>query len=73
MTLDQKIDRMEYIAKSTEFMPEYSTKSKEGALALIRKVGKDAKEVSLRTLISVTKIAESNKDWEDLATYMLTA
>ena len=73
MTLDQKIDRMEFIAKSEEFMPEYSTKSKTAALALIRKVGKDAKEVSLRTLISVTKIAESNKDWEDLATYMLTA
>jgi len=73
MTLDQKIDRMEYISKSPEFLPEYSTKSKTGALALIRKVGKDAKEVSLRTLISVTKIAESNKDWEDLATYMLTA
>jgi hypothetical protein len=72
MTLDQKIDRMEYIAKSAEFLPEYSTKSKTAALALIRKVGKDAKEVSLRTLISVTKIAESNKDWEDLATYMLT-
>jgi hypothetical protein len=73
MTLDQKIDRMEYIAKSPEFLPEYTTKSKTDALALIRKVGKDAKEVSLRTLISVTKIAASNKDWEDLATYMLTA
>jgi hypothetical protein len=73
MTLDQKIDRMEFIAKSPEFLPEYSTKSKTDALALIRKVGKDAKEVSLRTLISVTKIAASNKDWEDLATYMLVA
>jgi hypothetical protein len=73
MTLDQKIDRMEYIAKSSEFLPEYTTKSKTDALSLIRKVGKDAKEVSLRTLISVTKIAASNEDWEDLATYMLTA
>ena len=73
MTLDQKIDRMEYIAKSEEFMPEYDTAAKTDALALIRRIGKDAKEVSLRTLISVTKIRASNKDWEDLATYMLTA
>lgn len=73
MTLDQKIDRMEYIAESKEFMPEYDAKAKKDALALIRKVGAEAKEISLRTLISVTKIRATNKDWEDLATYMLTA
>jgi hypothetical protein len=73
MTLDQKIDRMEYIAKSDEFMPEYLIAHKMDALELIREVGKEAKEISLRTLISITKIRASNKDWKDLATYMLTA
>jgi hypothetical protein len=73
MTFDQKIDRMEYIAKSDEFLPEYDATIKADALALIRKVGKDAKEISLRTLIAVAKIRASNKEWKDLATYMLTA
>jgi hypothetical protein len=73
MTFDQKIDRMEYIAKSDEFLPEYDSTIKSDALALIRKVGKDAKEISLRTLIAVSKVRASNKEWKDLATYMLTA
>ena len=73
MTHDQKIDRMEFIAKSEEFLPEYDATIKADALALIRKVGKEAKEISLRTLIAVAKIRASNKEWKDLATYMLTA
>lgn len=73
MTLDQKIDRMEYIANSAEFLPEFDLTAKKDALALIRELGSEAKEISLRTLISVTKIRASNKDWKDLATYMLTA
>jgi hypothetical protein len=73
MTHDQKIDRMEYIAKSEEFLPEYDAKIKSDALSLIRSVGKEAKEISLRTLIAVAKIRASNKEWKDLATYMLTA
>jgi hypothetical protein len=73
MTLDQKIDRMEYIAQSPEFLPEFDAKCKTDALALIRELGAEAKEISLRTLISVTKIRASNKEWKDLASYMLTA
>ena len=73
MTKDQKIDRMEFIAKSEEFLPEYDAKSKADALALIREIKDECKEISLRTLISVTKVRASNKDWKDLATYMLTA
>jgi len=73
MTLDQKIDRMEFIAKSDEFLPEYDDISKSDALSLIRELKTECKEISLRTLISVTKIRASNKDWKDLATYMLTA
>lgn len=72
MTDDQKIDRMEHIAQSEEFMPEYTAQIKADALQLIRDVKDDAKEISLRTLISVAKIRASNKDWKDLATYVLT-
>ena len=73
MTLDQKIDRMEHIAASPEFMPEYDSTVKADALALIREIKDECKEVSLRTLISVCKIRAANKDYKDLATYMLTA
>lgn len=71
MTDDQKIERMEHIAASDEFLPEYSAEFKADALALIRELKEDAKEISLRTLISVTKIRAANKDWKDLAAYVL--
>ena len=73
MSATQKIDRMEYIAKSDEFMPDFELSHKMDALALIREVANEAKEISLRTLISVTKIRSSNKDWKEMATYLLTA
>lgn len=72
MTDDQKIDRMEFIAKSEEFLPEYDSKIKDDALALIRALKTEAKEISLRTLISVAKIRAANpSDYKDLATYVL--
>jgi len=73
MTMDQKIDRMEFISNSAEFLPEYDAKIKSDALALIREIKDEVKEISLRTLIAVSKVRASNKDWKDLATYMLTA
>jgi hypothetical protein len=73
MTLNQKIDRMAHIAMSDEFLPEYDKSVKTDALALIREIKDECKEISLRTLISVAKIRASNKDWKDLAAYMLTA
>jgi len=73
MTTDQKIDRMEHIAALDEFMPEYDSKVKTDALNLIKEIKDDCKEISLRTLIAVCKIRASNKDYKDLATYMLTA
>ena len=73
MSLDQKIDRMEFIAKSDEFLPEYDAKIKSDSLSLIREIKADCKEISLRTLIAVCKIRASNKEYKDLATYMLTA
>lgn len=72
MTEDQKIERMEVISASDEFLPEFPAEYKKDALDLIRKVKEDAKEISLRTLISVTKIrASGNKNWKGMATYIL--
>ena len=73
MTTNQKIDRMEFISKLEEFLPEYDASVKADALALIRAIKDDVKEISLRTLIAVAKIRASNKDWKELAEYMLTA
>lgn len=73
MNSDEKIQRMEYIAGQAEFLPEYEMAYKKDAIAFIRSIQKEAKEISLRTLISVTKIRASNKDWKDLAQYVLTA
>ena len=74
MNADQKIERMETIAKCDSFMPEYDAKIKTDALDLIRELKDNAKEISLRTLISVCKIRASNpKDYRGLAEYMLCA
>ena len=73
MTTSQKIDRMEYISKLEEFLPEYDASVKSDALMLIRAIKDDVKEISLRTLIAVAKVRASNTEWKDLATYMLTA
>lgn len=73
MSTDEKITRMEFIAGQEEFLPEYEMAYKKDAIAFIRSIQKEAKELSLRTLIAVTKIRASNKDWKDLASYVLTA
>jgi hypothetical protein len=73
MTSDQKIERMETIAQAEEFMPEYDKSIIADAIALIRELKDECKEISLRTLISVSKIRAANTEWKDLATYMLVA
>lgn len=74
MTEDQKIDRMETIAQSEDFLPDFDIQDKIAALDLIRTLKNDAKEISLRTLINVTKIkAAGGANWEKLATYTLCA
>lgn len=73
MTADQKIERMETIAASEEFLPEYSKDIIADSIALIKEIKDDVKEISLRTLISVSKVRASNENWKDLATYILTA
>ncbi len=73
MTTDQKIERMATIAQSPEFMPEYDKSIVADAIELIKEIKDECKEISLRTLISVSKVRASNKEWKDLAAYMLTA
>jgi hypothetical protein len=71
MTASQKIDRMEFIASSPEFMPEFEMAHKHDALNLIRELADTAKEISLRTLIQVTKIRSCNDDWKEMSEYLL--
>lgn len=72
MTASQKIDRMDYISKMDEFLPEYEMSIKTDAMDLIRSIKDECKEISLRTLISVCKMRHSNpKDYREFAQYVL--
>ena len=72
MTEEQKVERMEVIAKSDEFLPEISNDSKEKALMFLKKNIGTVPNLSLRSLIQVSKIANRGNDWENLAKYILT-
>jgi len=72
MTTDQKLERMETIMYAPEFMPEVATSLKKDAFETIKEYKSIAKEISLRTLINVTKIrASGNRNWSALAKYMM--
>lgn len=73
MNTQQKIERMAVLAADESFMPRYSVKYKQDALALIQELGDRAKEVSLRTLQAVTRIRAAGGNWRALAEYTLTA
>lgn len=73
MTAAQKIERMGAIIKSDEFLPEIDDSVKAASLEFLCKMQNEAKELSLRTLISVTKVASRGGDWERRAEYLLTA
>lgn len=74
MNVDQKIDRMAFIATQEEFMPEFEMAHKLESIELIKILKDSAKDVSLRTLISVTKIRSSgDEDWKSMAEYVLCA
>lgn len=72
MTDMQKIERMAHIIHEDDFMPEFTMSVKEEALAFLGKFATKAKEISLRTLISVVKICNRGGKWQDLAEYVLT-
>lgn len=75
MTLDQKLERMSYIVEKSgddfSFLPEITVEVKRSALQLITNNKTTAREVSLRTLVNISKILASTND-TSLATYMLT-
>ena len=72
MTVDQKIERMETIMQSDDFLPEISIESKQDALETIKEYQSVAKEISLRTLITVSRIRNSGgADWKQLSKYVL--
>jgi hypothetical protein len=72
MTTDQKIERMQYLLDQPSFMVDYPKSFKQDALDLINSVRDSVKELSLRTLIQVTKIRKSSvTNWKDLAEYTI--
>lgn len=73
MTEAQKLERMEVIANTEEFLPEISPVSKSLALEFLKSNVNKIPNMSLRSLIAVTKIANTgNPQWKDLAKYVLT-
>ena len=74
MNVDQKIDRMSFIAQQEEFMPEFEMAAKLDAIELIKELKANAKDISLRSLIQVTKIRSAGGDsWKQMAEYVLCA
>lgn len=73
MTQMQKLERMEVIMKEDEFLPEYSMGFKQDALNLLKEVANTVDNLSLRSLIAVTKIRAENENWKDLARYIVSA
>lgn len=72
MTVDQKIDRMEYIVNRDNFLPNVPSVMKFEAFEFLKTNRNEAREINLRTLINVAKIRQAgDKDWEQLAKYML--
>lgn len=70
MTNTQKVERMRFLLSQADFMPEYEREFKQDAMDLISKLQDEVKELSLRTLIQVTKIRKSSgKNWKNLAEY----
>ena len=72
MTEGQKVERMEVIARSEEFLPEVSDVAKTAALAFLKSHIGSVPNLSLRSLIQVAKIANRGGQWQDLAKYVIT-
>jgi hypothetical protein len=73
MTADQKVERMEQLVASGDFLGEYDASVKKDSIALIKENLSKVRNLSLRTLLQVSKIrANTKKDWNKLAMYVLT-
>jgi hypothetical protein len=72
MNTQQKVDRMKFLIEQSDFMPEYSRALKTDAIELIGSLANRVKDMSLRTLIQVTKIRKSSgTNWKNLAEYAI--
>ena len=72
MTTAQKIERMTTLVSSPKFMPEFLLEHKQQALEFISKMQDQVNNLSLRTLVTVTKVASTGGNWERRAEYLLT-
>lgn len=72
MTQEQKVERMEVLVESDEFLEDYDIADKRNAIAFIREHKDNVANLSLRTLIATTKIAAEGGDWKQLAKYVMT-
>jgi hypothetical protein len=70
MTRTEILDWMEY---SLPDFKGYAMAEKKIAMAFIRRVSPDVRELSLRTLLMVLKIMKAHPtDWTDLAAHTIT-
>jgi hypothetical protein len=72
MTQNQKVERMETLIDNPEFMPEYAMQHKRDAISFINEIQNSIKNLSLRSLIAVTKIRADGGEWKSLAKYICT-
>jgi len=71
MTSKQKVERMRFLLDQPNFMPDYTMAHKVDAMNLIDTLCDKVKDLSLRTLIQVTKIRKNGGDWKNLAEYAI--
>ena len=71
MTAAQKVERMEYIITSDDFLPEVETEVKRMALDFIDSNKDSIADLSLRTLTTVIKLVVAGGNWEEMAEYLI--
>jgi len=72
MTADQKLERMEQIVATGDFLAEAPDEHKADALAAIKENLALVRNLSLRTLVQVTKVRSTDRrDWKRLALYVM--
>lgn len=71
MTASQKVERMEYIITSDDFLPEVETEVKRMALDFIDENKGNIADLSLRTLTTVIKLVVAGGNWEEMAEYLI--
>jgi hypothetical protein len=72
MTQAQKVERMETIIESPDFLEDFDLTYKRDAIAFIKDHADKVSNLSLRTLISTVKIRAEGGDWKQLAKYVMT-